>query len=88
MPAEGEEWPIVGRALGGAFVGGRPSRYMIELVPVPETAALVPVRGVRSSGAEQDEPPSPMTESHAGPPPERRTRSLAGWLVEVDEQHG
>jgi hypothetical protein len=85
MPADGEEWPMTGRELGnGVFVGARPSKYMIELVPVPDSAALERARGVRLP-AEHDEPPRPAPEFASDPPPERRTRSLAGWLVDIEE---
>lgn len=84
MPAPGEEWPLVGRELGGVFVGSRPSRYVTDALPVPDTVMLVPVPGVRLSAAEQDEPPPPA-ESTDGPPPDRRVRCRAGWVVDVEE---
>lgn len=84
MPPEGEEWPMGRRDLGGgAFAGTRPSRFMIEIVPVPDTAALEPVPGVRLAGAEEDAPP-PLGDA----PPVRSTRSLAGWLVDVEDRAG
>jgi hypothetical protein len=82
-PPEGEEWPMVGLQIGdGVFVGARASRYVLEGIPVADTTVLDPVRGVRLSAPERDlkEPP---TEELAGEPSlERRTRSLAGWLVD------
>ncbi|HKP07777.1 MAG TPA: DUF6578 domain-containing protein [Microbacterium sp.] len=80
MPPEGEEWPMVTRDLGGGvFAGSRPSRYVTEIAPVPNTAALEPVRGVRlEAGA--DAPVSAVGDL----PPERTTRAFAGWLVDVE----
>lgn len=84
MPAPGEEWPLVGREVGGVFVGSRPSRYVTEMVPVPDTAMLMPVPGVPLPEAERVEPPPPA-ESTDDPPPDRRVRCLAGWVVDVEE---
>lgn len=87
MPADGEEWPLRRRELpGGAFVGSRPSRYVIEAVPVADSALLEEVRGVRLAEAESDDQMPTDSEFHSDPPPERRRRSVAGWLVDVDEQ--
>ena len=48
MPPDGEEWPVTGRDLGnGVFIGSRPSRYVTEIVPIPDTAVLETARGVR-----------------------------------------
>jgi hypothetical protein len=82
MPPDGEEWPMVTRDLGGgAFAGSRPSRYVTEIVPVPDTAALEPVPGVRlEAGADVPDP------SVGDPPRERTTRAFAGWLVDVEDQ--
>ncbi len=49
MPAEGEEWPFSGRDLGnGMLIGSRPSRWMIESVPVP--GAVTSCRGIACRG--------------------------------------
>ncbi|MEZ3160191.1 DUF6578 domain-containing protein [Microbacterium sp. BWT-B31] len=86
MPADGEEWPMTGRDLGnGVFVGSRPTRYMIEIVPVPDSAVLQPVLGVRLPATHEHQPPPAAVDLTADPPSERRSRSLAGWLVDVDE---
>ena len=86
VPSDGEEWPLVGRELGsGVFVGSRPSRYMIEVVPVPDTALLMPANGVRLPASEVTTPHPSAAELPGDPPPERRARSHAGWLVDVDE---
>ncbi|MHA6667753.1 DUF6578 domain-containing protein [Homoserinimonas sp. A447] len=86
MPTDGDDWPMVGRELGnGAFVGTRPSRYLIEIVPVPETAMLTPAQGVRQPIVDQTERLPSAAALAADPPPERRRRTLAGWLVDVSE---
>lgn len=86
MPPEGEEWPMTGRGLGdGVFMGSRPSRYMIEIVPVSGTALLEPTPGVRLPAAEHDDTAPPVPEFPRDPLPERRMRSRVGWLVDVDE---
>jgi hypothetical protein len=86
MPPEGEEWPMTGRELGnGVFMGSRPSRYMIEIVPVSGTALLEPTPGVRLPTPEHDDTPPHVGELPGDPAPERRTRSRVGWLVDVDE---
>jgi len=83
MPADGDEWPMVGRDLGnGVFVGSMPSRYMIEIEPVANTAMLTPVQGVR---LHIDEDAEPDVEEFAVLPPEPHRRSLEGWLVDVQE---
>jgi hypothetical protein len=85
MPADGEEWPMVGRDLGnGVSFGSRPSRYVIEAVPVAGSATLTPVRGIRLAD-DRDENTTPDVDTFDDPPVERRARSLMGWLVEVDE---
>lgn len=87
MPPGGGEWPMVGRASGeGVFWGTRPSRYMIEIVPVPGTAMLTPTRGVGQAVTDQTEQLSSAVDPAADPPPEQRRRTLAGWLVDVQEQ--
>lgn len=87
VPEDGEEWPMVGRDLGnGVFVGSRPTRYMIEAVPVADSARLASVRGVRLPDSSYDEAGTAVTELTDDPPVERRTRSLSGWLVDVEEQ--
>jgi hypothetical protein len=86
MPADGEAWAMAGREVGsGVFVGTSPSRYMIEVVSVPDTAILTPARGVRLATAEETEPLASAAELATDPPPERRRPSLAGWLVDVHE---
>ncbi|TFB92279.1 MULTISPECIES: DUF6578 domain-containing protein [unclassified Cryobacterium] len=83
MPTDGDEWPMVGRDLGnGAFLGTTPSRYMIEIVPVANTARLAPAQGVR---LRIDEDAEPDVEEFAVLPPEQHRRSLEGWLVDVQE---
>jgi hypothetical protein len=87
MPADGEEWPIVGRGFGsGAFVGTRPTRYMIEIESVDDTASLSPAEGVRLPRVDECERPPFVPDREADPQPERRARALLGWLVDVDEE--
>lgn len=87
MPPDGEEWPMVRRDLGGGvFAGSRPSRYVIEIVPVPGTAMLEPARGVRVPSAEMGAPPLPAGTNNSDPHSERAARSLAGWLVDVEDR--
>ncbi|TFC95086.1 hypothetical protein E3T28_14190 [Cryobacterium sinapicolor] len=84
-PADGNEWPMVGRDLGyGAFAGTTPSRYMIEIEPVANTAMLTSAQGVRLRIDEEAEA-LPSVGQFTVPPPEQRQRSLAGWLVDVQE---
>lgn len=72
MPADGEEWPMNRREIGsGVFVGSQPSRYITEAVPVPHSAELESVGGVKL-------PSEPL-------PALRPGRAAAGWLVDVDE---
>lgn len=86
MPADRDEWPLVGEGLeGGVFLSSRPSRYIIEVEPVPHTAVLVPTQGVRLPVAQQDQPLASVAESSADPSPEWQGRTLAGWLVDVQE---
>lgn len=86
MPDDGKEWPMVGRDLGnGTFAGSRPSRYMTVSTRIPGSAALTPAHGVRIPEAQADEAHPSVVEFIAEPPPERHTRSLAGWLVDVEE---
>lgn len=85
MPPGGEEWPVTGPDLGyGVFMASRPSRYVIEIVPVADTAVLEPARGVRLP-AEQDETPPAIEELTSDPPLEGPARSLAGWLVDIEK---
>lgn len=85
MPPEGEEWPMVRHDLGGgAFAGSRPSRWMIEVVPVSNTAMLEPAHGVRLLSAEGKAPSPPADTSE--PPFNRKVRALAGWLVDVVDE--
>ena len=86
MPADGEEWPMVGRVLGnGVFLGFRPTRYMVEIVSVPGTAALEPVPGI---GLGTPAAGHSRATSADAPPLERRRRAFAGWLVDIDEDEG
>lgn len=86
MPTGGDDWPMVDGELGnGAFVGSRPSRYLIEIVQVPETATLTPAQGVRQPIVDQTEPLPSVVALAVDPPPERRRRTLVGWLVDVSE---
>ncbi|MFG6502107.1 DUF6578 domain-containing protein [Microbacterium sp. P05] len=85
LPPEGEEWPFVGRKLGnGAFVGSRPSRYVMEEVPVPGSTVLLPAKGVRLATADAEATPAARQAADEHPP-ERRSRRVEGWLVDVDE---
>lgn len=87
LPPDGEEWPMVRRELGGGvFVGSQPSRYVTEIVPLPGTTTLEPARGVRLPSSEGVAPPQPESNSISDAPGERKTRSLAGWLVDIDER--
>ncbi|MFE1663294.1 DUF6578 domain-containing protein [Microbacterium sp. P02] len=88
MPPAGEEWPLIRHEWGngvGAWVGSRPSRYVVEIIPIPDTAVLDPVDGVRLPAAEGEEAPPSFAVPAEDPPPERRTRSFMGWLVDIDE---
>lgn len=87
MPLDGEEWPIVRHELaGGVSMGSRPSRYVIEITPVHGTTLLEPARGVRLPPAENEAEPRLALAEIGDPPVERRRRSLAGWLVDVEER--
>lgn len=86
MPSDSEEWPVTGRELGnGVFIESRPSRHVIEIVPIAGAAVLLPARGVRLSPTEQETLPT-IEELISDPLPERRARSLAGWLIDFGEQ--
>jgi len=80
-PPDGEERGDVG---GGVFVGSRPSRHVIEIMPVPGTATLEPVRSVPRSSTGTEAPPSPTGDNVTDPQIARRRRSFAGWLVDVE----
>ena len=83
--SDGDEGAMVGRSFDkGAFLATSPSRYMIEVEPVPNTAMLTPAQGVRLRIDDDDEPLHEVGEL-SGPPPEQRRRSLEGWLVDVQE---
>lgn len=83
MPAEGEDWPMAVRDLGGGVsIGSRPSRYMIEVAPVPDSALLTTARGVGLTSGQPDDLATLVVDD---PPAERRTTSLVGWLVDVDD---
>jgi hypothetical protein len=87
MPADGEEWPATKRDLGnGVFMGSRPSRYVIEVVPVPGSAALEPARGVRLPASAPDGLPPSVADLATDPPPERSSRARIGWLVDIEER--
>ena len=87
MPSEGEEWPMVRRELGGGvFAGSRPSRYVVEVVPRPGTAALEPVRGVRLTSQDVEAAPQPEGNGISDAPGGGTARSLAGWLVDIDDR--
>ncbi len=87
MPTDGEEWPTTRRDLGnGVSIGSTPSRYVIEVVPVPDSAALEPTRGVRLPASATDAPPPRVPDLTTDPPPERSSRSRVGWLVDVEER--
>ncbi|MDQ7878997.1 hypothetical protein Q9R08_13485 [Microbacterium sp. QXD-8] len=87
MPPDGEDWPMVRRDLGGGmFVGSRPSRYVSEIVPLPGTATLEPTRGVRLPSAEMHAPLPRAGTNMSDPPTELSARSLAGWLVDVEDR--
>jgi len=86
MPADGEEWRTTRRDLGnGVFVGSSPSRYVIEVVPVPGSAALEPARGVGLAAPAREGHPSSFADFTTDPSPERSSRSHIGWLVDVEE---
>lgn len=94
MPHDGEEWPEVKREIGeGVFIGTRPSRFMTVRSPVPDSARLVPVQGVRpQDDDDEDDDGRPETAGRASDPvadrpAELRTRSLAGWVVDVDDSN-
>ena len=83
--ADGDERAEVGREFGNAAILARsPSRYMIEIEPVANTAMLTSDQGVRLRIDEEAEP-LPYVGEFAVPPPEQRRRSLEGWLVDVQE---
>ena len=80
MPAEGEEWPLRGVALGNGFMAGsRPSKWMVESVPVPGAVTLTPRDRVPDRAAEG----SAAREENEEPPAERRTTSVVAWVVDV-----
>ncbi|KGJ79270.1 hypothetical protein GY21_05600 [Cryobacterium roopkundense] len=83
--ADGDERADGGREFGnGAFLARSPSRYMIEIEPVANSARLTSAQGVRLRIDDDDEP-LPRVQGTASPPPEQRRRSLKGWLVDVEE---
>ncbi len=86
MPAEGEEWPFSGRDLGnGLLIGSRPSKWMIESVPVPGAVTLAPRDRVPREATGED---APIFVEDAEPPPERRTTSVVAWVVDVEVSTG
>ncbi|MDW4574498.1 DUF6578 domain-containing protein [Microbacterium sp. M3] len=86
MPPDGQEWPSVRMDLGGVIAGSRPSRYMIEIVPVPGTATLEPGHGVRLPVTLVGAAVRAADIDISDPPVERKRRSLAGWLVDVEDR--
>ena len=87
MPPDGEEWPMRRQDLGnGVFIGSRPSRYVIEHVPVPGSALVAPARGVRVPESGEDQVSRTAADTCSDPAVDRRMRSLAGWLVDVEER--
>ncbi|SEN21244.1 MULTISPECIES: DUF6578 domain-containing protein [Cryobacterium] len=85
MTADGDKWPMADRNFAnGAFLGTSPSRYMIAIEPVADTARLAAAQGVRLR-IDEDAEPLPTVGEFAVPPPEQRRRSLEGWLVDVQE---
>lgn len=86
MPSDGSEWPAVRRDLGGGvFAGSQPSRFVVEMVPVPGSVVLIPAQAVRSPAATREDPVQVVAKDDGDPPAERRSRSLVGWLVDVEE---
>lgn len=71
---------------GGVYAGSRPPRYVIEIVAVPGSATLEPRPGVRLPSAETEVPLPPGGSNVSDPPIERTARSLAGWLVDVEDR--
>lgn len=85
-PHVGGRWPLVGSALGSDVrIGSRPPGYIIEITPVPDTAILLPVHGVPLPIAEPSNPFPVATKPSEDLPPERRVRTRAGWLIDVEE---
>ncbi|MDU0345874.1 DUF6578 domain-containing protein [Microbacterium sp. KSW2-29] len=83
MPAEGEEWPFSGRDLGnGLLIGSRPSKWMIESVPIPGAVTLVPRERVPRKATGEEGSEAPPVED-AEPPAERRTTFVVAWVVDV-----
>jgi hypothetical protein len=86
MPADGGEWPVVRRDLGGGFLAdSRPSRYVTEIAPLPDTLLLEPAHGVRIPSARKKARSASAGVSDTDLPADRRVRSLAGWLVDVED---
>lgn len=85
-PAEGEAWPAVRIPIGTtAYAVSQPSRYVLVHEPVPGSAMLHPVRGVRIERDEAEESVEQMlADVDSEPPAERRTRQYLGWVVDID----
>lgn len=83
---DGEQQRVRWSVADGAYAEARPSPYVTEVIPVPDSAALVPVPGVPWPPADRRDGDSTPAERDDGPPSEQRKRSLAGWLVDVDER--
>jgi hypothetical protein len=75
------------RDLGnGIFVGTDVSPDVVMIESVPGTVRLASVRGVGRREEREDD--TAATTRAAGPSPtEQRTRSVLGWIVDVDEQN-
>lgn len=86
MPAEGEEWPFSGRDLGNGFmIGSRPSKWMVESVPVPGAVTLVPRDRVPRKTTDDD---AAIPVESPEPPAEHRTTSVVAWVVDVVSERG
>lgn len=86
LPANGGDWPTLGRRSdGGGFWEARPSQYAIEVVPVPGSAMLTSAQGVRQPVADHTQQLASAADLAADPPSEQRRRTLSGWLVDIEE---
>lgn len=90
MPAEREDWPLVGPRIGEAsdgevVMGFRPSRFIILTEQVAESAMLEAVPGVRLGESPRGPSFSPDRDGNEEWTSERRSRSQMGWLVDIDQ---
>lgn len=86
-PPEDGTWPLISREIGhGTFIGSRPTRFVTEITLIPDTAELLPTRGVRLSVPNQSSPVPDRTKLIEDAPSERRVRTRAGWLIDVEER--